>query len=473
MSLHVSLVGRKNFSTEIYRQTRDAILNGPLSPGDPLPASRELARTLSVSRMTVTLAYDRLVAEGFATARVGAGTFVSQHITRSRDRKMGKSQILLQPRRVWNSFELPPIFDTAIFDFRTGLPDASLFPHRTWRRLMNWAMRAHDHAAVLYSHPAGHPGLREAIARHVGISRGVIASRDDVTVTNGTQQALDVLARVLLGHGDRIAVEHPGYSPAYQLFESLGVRLAPVPVDREGIVVQKIPRNVRAVYVTPSHQYPLGIAMTLARRQALLAWAERNAAAIIEDDYDSEFRFGGRPLDPLSTLDTSGRVIYIGSFSKSLLPSLRLGFIIAPPSLQSAVHKAKFVSDWHAPTLAQIALAHFIEDGGFVRHIRRANAVYQERHAIVTNTLARDFADWLELIRSSTGLHVTALARKASVEQIASIARRAAEMGVAIQTLSLLAVRPLERAGIALRYGGIATDRIEEGLRLFWRCFQN
>src|SRR5213594_2888510 len=186
-----------------------------------------------------------------------------------------------------------------------------------------------------------------------------------LTVTNGTQQALDILARVLLAHGDRIAVEHPGYSPACQLFESLGVRLAPVPVDREGIIVQTIPRNVRVVYVTPSHQYPLGVAMTLPRRQALLAWAERNAAAIIEDDYDSEFRFGGRPLDPLCTLDTSGRVIYIGSFSKTLLPSLRLGFIIAPPSLQSAVHKAKFVSDWHAPTLAQIALARFIEEGGF------------------------------------------------------------------------------------------------------------
>src|ERR1044071_6342844 len=167
MSFHISLVGRKNFSTEIYRQTRDAILNRLLAPGDQLPARRELARTLSVSRMTVTLAYARLVAEGFATARIGAGTFVSHHITRSRDRKIGRTQILLQPRRVWNSFELPPIFDTAIFDFRTGLPDASLFPHRTWRRLMNWAMRAHDHAAALYSHPAGHPGLREVIARHV------------------------------------------------------------------------------------------------------------------------------------------------------------------------------------------------------------------------------------------------------------------------------------------------------------------
>ncbi len=474
MSLHISLVGRKNLSVEIYRQTRDAILNGLLSPGDALPASRELARTLSVSRMTVTLAYDRLAVEGFATTRIGSGTFVSQHVRLSRDRKMAKGQILLQPRPVWNSFELPPIFGRPpAFDLRSGLPDAALFPHRTWRRLLNSALRAEHDAPVWYSPPAGCPELCEAIARHVGISRGVVASRDDVTVTNGTQQALDVLARVLLEPGNRIAVEHPGYSPACQLFESLGARLAPVPVDREGIVVQKIPRNVRAVYVTPSHQYPLGVAMSLARRQALLAWAEKNAAAIIEDDYDSEFRFGERPLDPLCTLDTSGRVIYIGSFSKTLQASLRLGFIIAPPSLQSAVHKAKFVSDWHTPTLVQIALAQFIEEGGFIRHIRRANKVYQERHAILTKTLVRDFADWLELIPSSTGLHVAALARKATVEQIASIAERALEAGVAIQLLSQLAVRPVERAGIVLGYGGIATDRIEEGLRRLRRCFGN
>jgi GntR family transcriptional regulator/MocR family aminotransferase len=246
-----------------------------------------------------------------------------------------------------------------------------------------------------------------------------------------------------------------------------------VPVDREGIVVEKIPRNVRVVYVTPSHQFPLGIAMTLARRQALLAWAERNGTGIIEDDYDSEFGFGGRPLDPLCTLDTSGRVIYVGSFSKTLLPSLRLGFIIAPRSLQSALHKAKYVSDWHTSTLAQIALARFIEEGGFIRHIRRANVVYQERHAILTNIIENNFADHLELVPSSTGLHVTAMARRASAEQIAAIAERAMEAGVAIQSLSWFAMKPISRAGIMLGYGGVATNQMEEGLRRLRRCFRN
>lgn len=472
MSFHVSLVGRKNLSGEIYRQVRDAILNGLLSPGDPLPASRELARTLSVSRMTVTLAYDRLTAEGFATTRVGAGTFVSPHMARSRDRKAGNGAGPLQPHHVWNSIELPwAFYRPAIFDFRTGVPDASLFPHGTWRRLMNQAMRVQDSSAVQYCHPAGYPELREMIARHVGISRGVVALADEVTITNGTQQALDLLARVLLGPGDRIAMENPGYSPPRQSFESLHARVVAVPVDGEGIVVEKIPRNVRVVYVTPSHQFPLGVAMSLARRQALLAWAQRNGTAIIEDDYDSEFRFGGRPLDPLCTLDTSGRVIFVGSFSKTLLPSLRLGFIIAPQSLQSAMHKAKYVSDWHTPTLAQIALARFMDSGGFVRHIRKANGVYQERHAILTNVIENDFADDLELIPSSTGLHVTALARKASVEQIATIAERAIKAGVAIQTLSLFTVKPIERAGIMLAYGGVATDKIGEGLRRLRRCF--
>ncbi len=473
MTFHVSLVGRQNLRTEIYRQMRDAILNGLVSPGDPLPPSRELARTLNVSRMTVTGAYYRLRVEGFTNTRIGAGTFVSEQVA-ARDRSTRDHPGMLKARRVWRSVELSSAFvHTAAYDFRTGIPDASMFPHSQWRRLMTRALRSHAPGVLLYGHPAGCPELRAAIARHIGISRGVIASADDVTVTNGTQQALDILARVLLAPGDRIVVEDPGYRPPRRLFESLGVRVIGVPVDREGIAVDKIPRNVRAVYVTPSHQYPLGLAMTLARRQALLAWAERNATAIIEDDYDSEFRFGGRPLDPLYTLDRSGRVIYIGSFSKTLLPSLRLGFVVAPPSLRAAVHKAKFVCDWHSPSLAQLALAHFLNDGGFVRHIRNVNAVYKERHAIVTETLNRDFANHLELIPANTGLHVTAVARKASADQIAAVARRAGEDGVVIQVLSFFAVGKAELAGVVLGYGGVATHRIEEGLRRLRRCFRN
>jgi GntR family transcriptional regulator/MocR family aminotransferase len=244
-----------------------------------------------------------------------------------------------------------------------------------------------------------------------------------------------------------------------------------VPVDGEGLVIDQLPSNARAVYVTPSHQFPLGLAMSLPRRRELLAWAERHDAAIIEDDYDSEFRFGGRALEPLQTLDSSGRVIYVGTFSKTMLPALRLGFLVLPQSLRQAATKAKFVSDWHSPSLAQPALARFIADGSFARHIRKVGKVYNQRHTLVTATLENEFADHLELVPSSTGLHVAALARSASVEKIAAIARRAAELGVAIQKISSFAVQAKPRAGITIGYGAIATSKIAEGLRRLRKCF--
>ena len=205
----------------------------------------------------------------------------------------------------------------------------------------------------MYDTPAGNRRLREAIARHVGVSRGVETSADDVIVTNGTQQAMDVVARALLVARRSHCRGGSGLSPARWAFEALGLRVRGVPVDRDGLDVDAIPKQARAVYVTPSHQYPLGVSMTLPRRLALLAWADRHNAAVIEDDYDSEFRFGGRPIEPLRMLDKTGRVIYVGSFSKTLLPTLRLGFIVAPPSLREALHKAKFVTDWHTSTTVQ------------------------------------------------------------------------------------------------------------------------
>ncbi len=290
-------------------------------------------------------------------------------------------------------------------------------------------------------------------------------------ITSGTQQALDILARALLAPGEKIAVEDPGYTPPKGLFRALGLRVVGIPVDRSGLVVDALPHDARAVYVTPSHQYPLGVAMTPPRRQALLTWADRNNAAIIEDDYDSEFKFAERPLDSLQALDTKGRVIYVGSFSKTLLAALRLGFLIAPQSLQSALHKAKFVSDWHTPTLAQTALAHLIEEGEFARHIRKANKVYRERHELLANAITRDFNDHLELIPSSTGLHLAALARAASAEQLTAVLRRAMDVGVVFQRLSAFGMGGPAQAGIMLGYGAIATGQMQEGLRRLRKCF--
>jgi GntR family transcriptional regulator / MocR family aminotransferase len=473
MELHVSLVGRKHLGAEIYRQLRRAIMEGRLGPGARLPPSRELARGLGVSRTTATVAYDRLTGEGFVTSRVGAGTFVSEHLARPpAGPKRHRPDGVLRPRQIWDSIPLSTAFARpARFDFRSGLPDSSLFPYETWRRLMTRELRSEAVSAGVYAHPAGHQGLREAITRHIGVSRSVVASADDVTVTSGTQQALDIVARVLLSPGDRVAVEDPGYGPPRRLFESLGARVNGVPVDRHGLVVDALPQQTRLVYVTPSHHYPLGVPLALPRRLALLAWAEQHNAAIVEDDYDSEFRFQGRPIEPLQTLDSTGRVIYVGSFSKTMLPALRLGFVVTPPSLRVAVHKAKFVTDWHSPMLVQAVLARFIDDGGFARHIRKTSAVYRARHQILTQVLARDFAGLLEVIPSAAGLHLAAVAPDASAKQINGVVRRASDVGVEVQELAKFGVHAPAQPGLLLGYGAIPTARIEEGLRRLRSCF--
>lgn len=472
MELHINLIGRKDLSGEIYRQIRRAIADGRLRPGDCLPASRDLAKSLQVSRTTVTVAYDRLAGEGLLFSRIGAGTYVSNHFAPPVGKHRGTDGVL-QPKAMWQSIRLASAFARqAKFDFRTGLPDASLFPHETWRRLMSSEMRAECLSGGVYEHPAGHRGLREAIARHIGVSRGVQVSADDITITNGAQQALDVGARALLEPGDVVAVEDPGYTPPTMLFRSLGARVKGVPVDEQGIVVDALPPDARLVYVTPSHQYPLGVTMSLPRRLALLDWAARNNVAIIEDDYDSEFRFEERPLEPLQTLDTSGRVVYVGSFSKTLLPTLRLGFVVTPGSCTLAVNKAKFVADWHTFTVVQAALARFIDNGGFARHLHKVGRVYAERHHLIKKILSEDFSEYLTVIPSVAGLHVTALARAASVDEISECARCAVERGVAVQELSRFSIDLPQRAGVMFGYGAIPTSQIPEGLRLLRGCFE-
>src|SRR5947207_11630954 len=246
MQVHVNLNGRKDLSGEIYRQLRQAMMDGRLRSGDNLPASRTLAGSLKVSRTTVTVAYERLAGEGFIVSRVGAGTYVSKRVAPvvTRATKRHGSGSALRPRAVWESIRLSTAFASpAAFDFRTGLPDATLFPHDSWRRLMGRELRSEALSRGVYSHPAGHRGLREAIARHIGVSRGIAASPDDITITSGAQQALDIVARSLLAPGDRVAVEDPGYVPPRLLFKSLGAQVYGVPVDDQAIVVDALPRT--------------------------------------------------------------------------------------------------------------------------------------------------------------------------------------------------------------------------------------
>jgi GntR family transcriptional regulator/MocR family aminotransferase len=462
IDVHVSLVGGSDLSGQIYRQLRAAVLEGRLRPGDRLPPTRELASRLGVSRTTTTVAYEQLSGEGFTVARIGAGTFVGDVGTMRAGKRAPSA---LRPLPAWQSIALPSYnWAKASFDFRPGMPDVRLFPFRTWRRLIAAQFQPATVGRGVNDHPQGHAPLRAAIAHHVGLSRGIATTLEDVVVTNGTQQAIDLIARVLLRPGDQVAMEDPGYGAPFLLLRAMGLKMRGVPVDREGLVVDEIPAGTRLVYVTPGHQLPLGMTMSLPRRLALLEWARRHEAAIIEDDYDSEFRFGGRPIEPLQKLDDSGRVIYVGSFSKTTLATLRLGFIIAPPSLSPALRGAKFLADWHSPVPLQGALAEFIATGHFARHVRRMRLEYETRHRLIGDILRDRFSSQLEVIPSAAGLHISARAPGASVDRIGVVIRRAAAAGVAVHPLQLFALERPAPAGIILGYGAIPTDRIEAGM---------
>jgi GntR family transcriptional regulator / MocR family aminotransferase len=472
VDLHVSLDGRRDLTAQIYLQVRAAILDGLLRPGEALPPTRELAAALSVSRNTANAAYEKLAAEGFLTSRVGVGTFVSD-LPFHGEAEPEVSRSPLRPRAMWDGMPDPPDLSAtgARYDFRPGMPDATHFPFATWRALMSGQLRDSATRLGMYGEPMGHAGLRASIARHIGVSRAVRTTAADVVVTGGVQQAVDLIARVMLAPGDVVAMEDPGYPPVKRLFQAMGVRLVGVPVDAEGLVVDQLPENAKLVYISPSHQFPLGYALSLSRRLALLAWADRVDAVIVEDDYDSEFRWTGRPVEPLHALDRTGRVVYVSSFSKVLLPTLRVGFCIAPPPLHAALRKAKHLADWHSATPVQGALAEFIDSGLLAGHLRRMRRVYRARRDRMAMAFDQDFADLLEPITSAAGLHVTAWLRTDRPGEDAAVIARAREHGVALHSMAICGVDRVPRQGFVFGYGLIATDDVAEGLRRMRSAF--
>lgn len=352
------------------------------------------------------------------------------------------------------------------FDFRPGVPEVRHFPFAAWRARLSREFHPTSVGTGTHISAAGDLRLREAIVRYVGVSRGVRTRATEIFVTDGSQQAIDLVARVLLEPGDGVAVEDPGYPLARMAFEAHGCRVAAVPVDAEGLIVDAIPAGTRLVYVTPSHQYPLGMALSMRRRQALLVWARQHDAAILEDDYDSAFRYGGRPLEPLRSLDTSGRVLHAGSFSKVLLPTLRLGYLIAPAPLHEALRKAKYAADWHTGVPMQAAAARFIDDGLLGQHVRRMRRIYREQHERIVQRLERDLAGRLTLVPSPGGLHLSAFLKGAQAGEDQAVADRLATRGVALFALTRHYHDAPPRPGFIFGYGAIETGRIDEGLAL-------
>jgi GntR family transcriptional regulator/MocR family aminotransferase len=405
--LFVDSTSDRALAAQLYEQLRDAIIEGRLGPGERLSPTRTVAADLGVSRSTVTDAYGRLSAEGFIVGRAGAGSVVAAARHQATCRRHRQATVLAptsQAARL-RPFDPDPTVEGR-FDLRPGRVDPSLFPTKTWRRCMT---RALDHPPSQYGDPAGTYQLRTALTQWIARSRGMTTAPDDIVVTSGAAHAVDLAIRVITRPGDTVCVEEPGYPPVVELFRSWGLNVVGAAVDEEGISVEQIPRRAKLVYVTPSHQYPLGVVMSRHRRHQLLRWACINDAAIIEDDYDSEFRHTNRPLEPLQLLDRDGRVLYVGTFSKTLTPSLRVGFLAAPAPLIPAIHAVRQAIDWCPPVATQHALTEFITAGHLDRHLRRSRITYRERHRLIRQALTHHLPANYRPLPIHAGLHLAIL----------------------------------------------------------------
>jgi GntR family transcriptional regulator / MocR family aminotransferase len=452
----------------LHEQLRGAILDGRLQPGLRLPATRALATACGVSRNTAVAAYDLLLSEGYLVTRPRSGAYVADVLPQLRNRKASSGDAAVD-RRLNAFWREPPLMmpapmrSTPRFDFRPGVAEKRLFPFEIWRRLSARALRAFAGQASVYAGPKGRQALRDAVAKHVSFARAVACRPTDIIVTAGSQQAFDLLARILVTSGRTVvAIENPGYLSLHATIAAVGAKVVPVPVDDEGMIVEKLPADARVICVTPSHQYPLGTAMSMQRRAALLEFVHARNAVVIEDDYDGEFRYGGRPLDALQTLDRSESVFYVGTFSKSLFPGIRLGFVVAPPWAQRALVAVKQCADWHCPVLEQDTLAAFISEGHMARHVRKMRQVYGARLKLLLSNLRNDFSRWLEPIPSVAGLHMAAFARSSA--DMEAIAEQARELDVGVYPLRQYYFSGRARQGLIFGYGAIEEREIVEGL---------
>ena len=477
MDIHIAVEGRHDLAGQIYRQLRAGIVEGRLTGGTRLPSTRDLATQLGVSRKTTLDVFERLLAEGYLSARSGSGTFVAEGLQRLPAQRSGharavesaraqtKAKARAQPlwEQMAHGLSLPAPTPALAHDFIGGKTDKSLFPFDIWRRCINQAVRAQSRSPGTYRDAAGEQELRLAIARYLGFNRAVVCNWDEVIVTQGAQHALDLIARITLRPGDVAVLEDPGYPPALASFAATGAKVVSVPVDADGLIVHKLPDNARLVYVTPSHQFPLGMPMSLERRVALLEWAQKCGVVIIEDDYDSEYRFEGRSMEPLKSLDRAGLVAYIGTFSKTIFPELRVGYAVPPASLLGPLCTARQVGDWHGCTLTQTALAAFMLNGDFAKHLRRMHKMYGARRACLLEHLRGDLAPWFEVVVPTCGIHLAARLKEPLAEDAVIAAAREASIGLC--GLARFHMRARAQPGLMFGYGGIAVEQIDAALR--------
>jgi len=469
--------------TPMYRQLYDwfrgTILDGQMRPGQRVPSTRSLAAELKISRIPVLNAYEQLLAEGYFETFVGAGTCVAGSIpddapssTAVKTRKGLPGKLAERgPRRMSRrGAELTKLPAQSWLDtlgaFRVSLPALEHFPMGIWSKLVARHSRRPPRGLMAYNDAMGNPPFREVIAEYLSTVRGVRCEASQILVTTGSQQALQISAQVLLDSKDRVLIEEPGYPSARQAFLTAGAQLVPIRVDEDGMDVEEIvrgTRDARAAYVTPSHQYPMGMTMGATRRMLLLHWAARTGAWIIEDDYDSEYRFGSRPIASLQGLDTDARVIYVGTFSKVLFPALRLGYVVVPKDLVRAFSAARDAADVFSSTLYQTVLTDFIREGHFARHIRRMRMLYGERRRALVKAIRIQMGELLEVIGAEAGMHLVALLPR-GIDDV-KVAREAAQMGICVMPLSSCYWTRPKRGGLVLGYGGADFHEIEDGVR--------
>ncbi len=460
---------------QVYLGVRHAILNAVVEPGSRLPSTRALASDIGVSRNTVVMAYEQLRAEGYTVGRGGSDTRVANEVpdrvmqaapTRPRPRAQGS---IARPSTAARAMEetyrsMAPRLEMPPRAFRAGVPATDLFPYALWGRLLARRWSRITTRDLGYGTPQGHLRLREAIAGYLAAARGVICDVEQIFIVGGAQGALSVAARLILDPGDKVWVEDPGYHGARGALRGAGATLVPVPVDDSGLRVDegiRLARDARAAFVTPSRQLPLSVTLSKERRAALLAWAAKQKSWIIEDDYDSEIRFASRPLPAMQGDDPHGCVLYCGTFSKTLFPALRIGYLVVPPDLVPAATAVRHMQDVHSPTLEQVVLADFIEGGHFERHVRRVRQVYLERQQVLRDGVKRHLRGVLEIPPGEAGLFVTAWLH--GMTDIAA-ADAAAKEGVDVVPLSRMSEGPIA-PGLVLGYAGLNTTDIAEGVQ--------
>jgi len=490
IELDLAARGSRDAARTLYRQLEAAILDGRLAPGAKLPPTRKSQAFFGVSRNTATEIYDRLLSEGHVVARHGSGTYVADRVPAPSPRAGSGSEG--QPDHRLNAFWLRPEVTAAIgfwrnrserplapskapqVDFRPGLVDSRLFPFDIFRRVSAKQLRGLERKPASFRSPQGNQGnyaLRDAITRHIALTRAVACQPDDVLVTAGAQQAFDLLARVLVTPGETIVVlEDPGYPPMRVAFAAAGAKLVPVGVDDEGLIVEQLPPDAGVICVCPSHHFPLGVAMSMRRRKELVAFARRRGAVIIEDDYDGEFRYDGSPLEALRTADAADVVFYIGTFSKCMLSALRLGFIVAPDWALRTLVAAKNCLDWHCSTPVQMAVAGFIAEGHLAHHVRKMRDLYKQRRQLLLTSLQEELGEWLDLIPSCYGMHVAAAAR--TPLDLDRVAEDLLQDNVKLHSFSRYYLGPRTRAGVIFGYGAVDLPEMQRGLSLLRKALQ-